>query len=145
MSWPKLQMWQPTSLYGLSEKGTMGTKQKVNHSQRFIIYNDKNVSGWKGVRARRMWGEGVLEGGGGEVEGWVCGRCGRRTRPEKFPQFWHCTVMCSAPERALLKTGVEVLVVSYMGTLRIVDEPCVPHVKKKNMIAGGCGALRCGS
>jgi hypothetical protein len=29
---------------------------------------------------------------------------GRRTRPEKLPQFWHCTVMCSAPERAELKT-----------------------------------------
>lgn len=22
------------------------------------------------------------------------------TRPEKLPQFWHCTVMCSAPESA---------------------------------------------
>lgn len=32
ISCQKLQMWQPTSFHGLREKGTMGTKQKVNHS-----------------------------------------------------------------------------------------------------------------
>jgi hypothetical protein len=36
MSWPKWQMWQLTSLWGLIENGMMGTKQNVNHSQRFV-------------------------------------------------------------------------------------------------------------
>jgi len=38
--------------------------------------------------------------------GGVSGGKGERTRPDRLPQFWHCTVMCSAPERAELKTVV---------------------------------------
>ena len=102
----------------------MGTKQNVNHSQRFITCEGDFVSG---------------------VDG---GREERRTRPEKFPQFWHCTVMCSAPESAELKTtGACLLAMPFLGSTENKEPgvPCVPHVKKKNMVSvvGCAGARSC--
>lgn len=75
----KLQIWQPTSWYGFRLKGISGTKQKVNHSQRFM------------------------------------------TRPLKLPQFWHCTVMCSAPLRGDWKAGG----VSWVKRLDVGVDVCV--------------------
>jgi hypothetical protein len=54
----------------------------------------------------------------------------------KFPQFWHCTVMCSAP--ATLELNAAWCERSHQQTL-LADVLCVPHVKKKNMAA--CGAV----
>jgi hypothetical protein len=82
ISWPKLQMWHPTSLYGLSEKGIMGTKQKVNHSQRFITCQvlewDTGGGGGGAYAAGKvtavltLYGY-VLGAGEGGVKDWVLG------------------------------------------------------------------------
>jgi hypothetical protein len=117
MSCQKLQMWHPTSLYGFRLKGITGMKQNVNHSQRLDTLF------------------GLLV--------YVCGRGrgeeGNQTyRPLKFPQFWHCTVMCSAPLSADVKARVCVLVNGGYGGYVVRDVLCVPQVKKKNMVAVYC-------
>ena len=76
-------MWQPTSLYGLSEKGISGTKQKVNHSLADVV-------SWMSGKEGKCWRDG------GPYHRFT-------TWPLKLPQFWHWTVRFSAPERRFVK------------------------------------------
>ncbi len=66
-------------------KGIRGTKQNVNHS-----LDDEEVSCVSRI---------------GGLEGWRDIYHRFITLPLMFPQFWHCTVMCSAPLRLDVKAG----------------------------------------
>lgn len=58
MSCQKLQMWQPTSLYGFRLKGMMGTKQNVNLNVGRWSASVMNLGDELGVRGRGSVGRG---------------------------------------------------------------------------------------
>ncbi len=74
-------------------KGIRGTKQNVNHS-----LDDEVVSCVSRIGGLEGWRVGGLEGWRDIYHRFI-------TLPLMFPQFWHCTVMCSAPLRLDVKAG----------------------------------------
>jgi hypothetical protein len=123
MSCQKLQMWHPTSLYGFRLKGITGMKQNVNHSQRL------DTLFW--LVSLCLWV-------------WVLGKEGKTYRPLKFPQFWHCTVMCSAPLSADVKArGVVLVGVLWLlcGEGRTVCSAGEEEEHGRGLMCGYVGAL----
>lgn len=84
----------------------IGMKQNVNHSLGYCVSVDK---AGKAYSEHGFGGDRPVKGGD---RIWMVRGIKMRTyqrfitRPEKLPQFWHCTVMCSAPLSCDWKAGL---------------------------------------